>query len=98
MFAVWNLLLAILISMKQPVSQTYTSSRQLSWFEAYRAFLMSKDESFLLKIAPLILLVGSPEVIASNLIPVIGEFMDLGTFSIAALVFVRTMLAVRKYR
>lgn len=69
-----------------------------SWPSAYLAFLKSRDESLILKAAPIILIFGSPEVIVSNLIPIVGEALDIGTFGVAVLVIGLTARAVRKYR
>jgi hypothetical protein len=79
------------------MNQTVKAAK-LTWPQAYKAFLLDKDQKLLLKIAPLALLVGAPEIIVSNVIPVVGEFADLGGVSMAALVLGRTYLAVRKYR
>lgn len=78
--------------------QTITSSQTKGWLQAYKLFLMDRDESFVLKVAPLIILFGSPEVILSNLLPIIGEVVDIGALSITGLVIFKTYLAVRKHR
>lgn len=83
--------------MSQITRGNNTLQAKRSWGQAYKTFLQSKDESFLLKIAPLILLVGSPEILVSNLIPVVGEFVDLGGFGLTAIVLLRTFVAVQKY-
>lgn len=75
-----------------------TSDTARSWGRAYLRFLRSRDENLFLKIAPLILIFGSPEVLISNLLPVVGEALDVGTLGIIALVVYRTARAVRKYR
>lgn len=75
-----------------------TVSLDRSWLSAYQAFLRDKDESFILKIAPLILLMGAPEILVSNLLPGIGEVLDLGSVSVATIVALRTLMAVRKHR
>ena len=69
-----------------------------TWLAAYKSFLVSKDESLLLKVAPLVILAGSPEIIASNLIPFVGEVLDLGGFALSGIVALRTLAAVQKYR
>ncbi|GEM_PF-5044540 len=69
-----------------------------SWPQAYKAFLLSKNESFILKIAPIVILLGTPEVLAGNLIPVVGELVDFGGLGLTLIVVVRTLLAVQKYR
>jgi len=66
--------------MKQPVSHT----PKRSWPQVYKSFLLSSDEHLFLKIAPLAILLGSPEIIASNLIPIVGEFVDVGGLSLSA--------------
>ena len=70
----------------------------ISWPQAYKAFLLNRHESFFLKLAPIALLVGSPEIIASNIIPVVGELVDVGGLTLAMVVAVRTYNAVKKYR
>lgn len=69
-----------------------------TWGEAYRQFLMSRDESLILKVAPLLLLFGAPEILMSNLVPVVGEVADVGTFGLFVIVALRTVAAVRKYK
>lgn len=81
------------------MSKTMTqSSSAHSWFQAYLTFLKSRDENLILKAAPVLLIVGSPEVLVSNLLPFVGETLDIGTFGLTALVLYRTFRAVRKYR
>lgn len=80
----------------RPLTQPIASHR--SWPSAYRAFLYNRHESFVLKIAPLALLVGSPEIIASNIVPVLGEVVDIGGLTLTVVVVVRTYRAVRRYR
>lgn len=75
-----------------------TAPTRRTWPAAYKKFLLSRDENLLLKIAPIALLAGSPEIIASNLIPIVGEVADLGGLTLTAVVIVRTLAAVRKYR
>ena len=79
----------------RPIVQDITA---VSWPQAYKAFLLNRHESFILKLAPIALLVGSPEVIASNIIPVVGEIVDVGGLTLAMVVAVRTYNAVKKYR
>lgn len=69
-----------------------------SWVSAYLRFLRSRDENLILKIAPLLLIVGSPEVLVSNLLPFVGEALDIGTFGLSMVVLYRTARAVNKYR
>ena len=78
----------------RPVVQDITA---ISWPQAYKAFLLNRHESIILKLAPIALLVGSPEVIASNIIPVVGELVDVGGLTLAMVVAVRTYNAVKKY-
>ena len=80
------------------MNTTVLHSGAKSWVKAYGSFLRSRDENLILKVAPILLVIGSPEVIVSNLIPVVGEALDLGTFTLTALVAVQTFRAVRKYR
>lgn len=59
---------------------------------------MSRDESLLLKAAPLALVGLLPVDVLSNIVPVVGELDDLG-FIIAILVIAaKTGYRVRKYR
>jgi cytochrome c oxidase assembly factor CtaG len=74
------------------------NSATRTWGKAYKAFLMSRNENLVLKLAPLLMLLGTPEVIACNLIPVVGEIADLSEISLIFLIVVRTLHAVRKYR
>ncbi|GAC1386428.1 MAG: hypothetical protein NVS1B7_5030 [Candidatus Saccharimonadales bacterium] len=77
---------------------TTVTKHKLPWFAAYTAFLADKQESTILKLAPIALLFGSPEIIASNVIPVIGEIVDFSALSIAVVVVVRTVMALRRHR
>ena len=80
----------------RPVANTPVTQR--GWPSAYQTFLRNRHESFFLKIAPLVLLAGSPEIVASNLVPVLGEVADLGGLTLSVVVAVRTYRAVRRYR
>jgi hypothetical protein len=73
-------------------------THQRSWLSAYGKFLLSSQESLILKIAPLAFLIGAPELIASEFLPIIGEISDIGAIVVAAIVVVRTMRAVSRYR
>ena len=73
------------------------TSEPRSWLAAYVSFLRQKGD-FMLKVAPLALILGSPEVVASNLIPVVGEVADIGGLVLAATVAYRTLQAVREQR
>lgn len=84
--------------MKQSFVSSRRSATGRTWPAAYKAFLLNRDESLALKLAPLALLAGSPELIASNLIPVVGEVLDLGGLTLVSVVALRTFSAVRKYR
>ena len=68
------------------------------WFAAYRRFLLSRNESVVLKLAPLALIGILPPEVLSNLIPGIGLLDDVGY--IIALVFVvyKTITRVAAYR
>ena len=83
--------------MRSEIITTTNHPSARSWPVAYVAFLMSPRESLVLKIAPLALIFGFPEVIASNFIPFIGEISDLGELVLAAIVIIRTISVVRKY-
>jgi hypothetical protein len=74
------------------------STSTLSWPQAYKAFLLDKDESILLKVAPLAVVLGAPEIIVSNVIPIFGEFIDVGGITLTSIMAFRTYLAVRKHR
>ena len=69
-----------------------------SWSKAYMRFLMSKDESVVLKIAPLALAGVLPFDILSNLIPLVGELDDLGYIIMLTFVVFKTLKQVNKYR
>lgn len=69
-----------------------------SWPQAYMAFLLSRRESLVLKFAPLAILIGSPELVISSFIPVVGEVSDLTAALLTIIVVVKTISAVRKYR
>ncbi len=84
--------------MSKTLSTRSQTTTKRSWPEAYKAFLLSRDESFILKIAPIALVFGSPEILASNLIPIIGEIADIGGLGLATVVTIRTLSAVQKYR
>lgn len=77
---------------------SYKPQTKHSWPQAYKDFLLSKDESMLLKIAPLLLILSTPEAVAALLIPVIGEIIDLGGLSMTLFVAYKTANAVQKYR
>ena len=79
----------------RPIVQDITA---VSWSQAYKAFLLNRHENFFLKLAPIALLIGSPEIVASNIIPVVGEIVDVGGLTLAIVVAVRTYSAVKKYR
>lgn len=69
-----------------------------SWPKAYKAFLLDPKQSLVLKFAPLAILAGSPEIIISNIIPVVGEILDIGGVTLSVLVAAKTYHAVKKYR
>lgn len=74
-----------------------TTLRKSGWSSAYKAYLFDPHESLFLKVAPLLLLVGSPVIVVSNLVPVVGEAVDIGAFGTTLLVIFRTYLAIRKH-
>jgi uncharacterized membrane protein YkvA (DUF1232 family) len=80
------------------VKPTYMNTTGSSWIRAYLRFLGSRDESVMLKAAPLALMGVLPIDIVSNLIPFVGEVDDLGIIVIFAVVVSRTVWRVRKYR
>ena len=71
---------------------------KISWPKAYLKFLLSKDESVILKIAPLALAGILPLDVLSNLIPLVGELDDLGYIILLAAVVIKTLKQVNKYR
>ena len=77
---------------------TTPTAASRSWAGAYKSFLLNRQESIFLKIAPIAIILGSPEIIASNILPVIGEVVDVGGITLTAMVVVRTYNAVKKYR
>lgn len=68
------------------------------WFHAYLRFLTSKDESFVLKVAPLALMGVMPIDVISNIIPGIGLLDDAGYMVIAVAVLFKTLARVNFYR
>ena len=94
-------MLALMQSPSTPITpkpQRAPNIEKRSWLQAYGRFLMSPQESFILKIAPLAFLIGAPELIASEFIPIVGEINDLAALVIALLVAARTIRAVNRYR
>lgn len=79
-----------------PTTST-TSPARRSWAQAYFKFLLSPKENLVLKVAPIFLLLGAPEVIVSNFLPVVGEVTDLGALVLWAIVITRTVRAVRRH-
>lgn len=79
----------------QPENRAQTSQR--SWLQAYMVFLLSRKESLILKVAPLVLILGAPEVIASNFLPVVGEVSDVTEVVLWVIVLLRTISAVSRY-
>jgi len=69
-----------------------------SWTRAYLRFLTSKDESLMLKVAPLALAGLLPVDILSNIVPVVGELDDIGFLVVLIVVAIRTGNRVRRYR
>jgi uncharacterized membrane protein YkvA (DUF1232 family) len=65
---------------------------------AYLRFLLSRDESMVLKIAPLALVGVLPVDLLSNIVPVVGELDDLSYLIAIAVIAIRTVQRVRKYR
>jgi hypothetical protein len=65
---------------------------------AYLRFLLSRDESVLLKAAPLALVGALPIDLLSNIVPVVGELDDLGYIIVIVVVTLRTLNRVNKYR
>jgi hypothetical protein len=84
--------------MNSTVQHQNTLPIRKSWPRAYAAFLLNRNENLILKVAPIILLVGSPELLVSNIIPIVGEVVDIGGASMALIVAFRTLSAVKKYR
>jgi len=74
-----------------------TQSRNRNWAQAYMAFLLSRSESLILKVAPVALILGTPEVIASNFLPVVGEISDVTELVLWVVVILRTISAVNRY-
>lgn len=83
-----------------PSQITYPRSGtgKLGWWDAYKRFLFSKQESIMLKIAPLALIGILPEEIITNVIPGLGLFDDAGFCILASVVVVRTLIRVNHYR
>jgi hypothetical protein len=68
------------------------------WSTAYRHFLMARNESIALKIAPLILIGILPPELMSNFIPGLGLLDDYGYMIIAVFVVYKTVTRVQRYR
>jgi len=68
------------------------------WLRAYVRFLVSRDESFVLKVAPLALVGVMPMDIVSNIVPGIGLLDDAGYMTIATIVLFKTLVRVNYYR
>lgn len=84
---------------KPAAIQMYPANDLMSgWFRAYLRFLMSKDESFVLKVAPLAIVGVMPMDIISNIIPGIGLLDDAGYMVIAVAVLFKTLARVNYYR
>ena len=81
--------------MTQPHSAYYD---MVTWRRAYLRFLMSRDESLALKVAPLALFGVLPFDILSNVVPIIGELDDVSYAMVAGVILFRTFQRVRKYR
>ncbi len=88
----------ILLAMKDVYTVSYRTKPKQSWLHAYKYFLLSKDENLFLKIAPLLLLIATPEAVAAILIPFAGEVIDMGGLVITVFVAFMTASAVHKYR
>ena len=80
------------------IQRSTTIAHNRSWFNAYVAFLLSKDENLFLKVAPILIIAGSPELVLSNIIPVVGELADVGGIGLISIVAFKTFRAVKKYR
>lgn len=84
---------------KPTAIQTYPVNDMVhGWFRAYLRFLMSRDESFVLKVAPLALVGVMPIDVISNIIPGIGLLDDAGYMVIAVAVLFKTLARVNYYR
>jgi hypothetical protein len=75
-----------------------TAETKAGWLTAYKRFLFSREESVLLKLAPLALIGILPEEILSNLIPGLGLLDDAGYVVIVAVVLYKTVTRVNRYR
>ena len=75
-----------------------TSTQKVGWSSAYIRYLRDPEESILLKILPLIMLGLLPEIIVSNLIPVLGIAEDTTSILATSAVLYRTYRAVRRHR
>jgi uncharacterized membrane protein YkvA (DUF1232 family) len=81
----------------EPMRNTSEQTR-LSWPQAYVEFLKSPNESFLLKLAPLVIMGIIPADLLSNLLPVVGIVDDVGLSGVGIVVIGRTLWRVRGYR
>jgi hypothetical protein len=71
---------------------------QKTWFEAYKQFLTSRDESLGLKLLPLAALGIVPVAVADEIIPFIGMLDDIPTALLVGFIAWRTWLRVKTYR
>ena len=75
-----------------------TNAQKVSWSSAYIRYLKDPAESTVLKILPLIMLGLLPEIIVSNLIPVLGIAEDTTGILATSAVLYRTYRAVQRHR
>lgn len=87
------------MSQKPAAIHTLSANEAMyGWFQAYVRFLVSRDESLVLKVAPLALIGVLPMDIVSNIIPGIGLLDDAGYILIAIAVLFKTLARVGYYR
>lgn len=75
------------------------ASASRSWLDAYKQFLMNRQESFGLKVLPLVALGILPAALADDvLLPFVGFLDDIPTSLFMAFVVWRTWRRVKEYR
>jgi uncharacterized membrane protein YkvA (DUF1232 family) len=77
---------------------TGTHAVRDNWLRAYARFLASRQESTMLKAAPLALMGILPAEILTNAIPVLGVADDVSYVVLAVYIALRTLARVRRYR
>lgn len=87
------------MSQTPAIIQSHSTEDELAgWLRAYLRFLASREESFVLKVAPLALVGALPIDVVANLIPGIDILDDAGYMIILIVVLYKTLTRVNYYR